>query len=79
MIILFVALAFASFLFWFGFVRSHWIAPAVLFASSGPVVGACSWNQDIPQIAINLLMTLLLIYAAFGCGRWAAHLSADGG
>jgi len=73
MIILAAALLFAALLFWFGLVRSHWIAPAALFAASGPVVAAFSWNHDAIQIAMNLVATLLLFYTAFGCGRWAAE------
>lgn len=73
MIVLVAAMLFSALLFWFGLAGSHWIAPASLFAASGPVIAAFSWNYDVTQIAMHLLMALLLFYAAFGCGRWAAE------
>lgn len=76
---LFVAiLLFSALLFWFGLIRSHWIAPAVLLAASGPAIVAFSWNSDAVQVAMHLMASLLLFYAAFGCGRWAADHRADG-
>lgn len=72
MIILVAALLFAALLFWFGLIRSHWIAPAALFAASGPAIAAFSWNYDAMRITVHLLMNLSLFYAAFAFGRWAA-------
>lgn len=77
MIVMVTGLFFASVLFWFGLIKSDWIAPAALFGASAPVVAAFSWNYDAVRIAIHLLMTLLIFYAAFGCGRWASDSRAD--
>lgn len=63
------ALLLAALLFWFGFVRSHWIAPAALFTASGPLVAALSWNYDLAQVAIHLAANLSLFYGAFALGR----------
>lgn len=60
MIVAVASLLFASLLFWFGLVRAHWIAPAVLFTASGPVIAAFSLDYDVIQVAGSLLMNLLL-------------------
>ncbi|MBN8912352.1 MAG: hypothetical protein J0H65_09920 [Rhizobiales bacterium] len=78
MLISTAALIFSSMLFWFGLIKSHWIAPAVFFAASGPVVATFSLEHDALRIAIHLLATLLLFYVAFACGRWAADRPLGG-
>ncbi len=77
MIYLVAALLLAAVLFWLGLVRSHWVAPAVLFAESAPVVAALSWTQGFEQIAIYLVVNLALFYAAFALGRMAADRYGD--
>lgn len=72
MLVAAVALIFASVLFWFGLVRSHWVAPGAFFAASGPVVATFSSEHDAAQIGIHLLTTLLLFYTAFAGGRLVA-------
>ena len=79
MIVLVASLLFAALLFWFGIIRSHWIAPAAVFAATGPVIAAFSWNHDAMRIGAHLLMNLSLFYVAFACGRWTADYSADRG
>jgi hypothetical protein len=74
--IVLVALLVLTLLFWCGLIRSNWIAPAALFAASGPAIAAFSSNHDILRIAIHLMTNLVLFYAAFACGRWAADFSA---
>lgn len=79
MVILAAALISASLLFCLGLVRSHWVAPAALFAISGPVVAAFSFSSryDVDQIATHLVINLSLFYAAFAFGHWVASSMED--
>lgn len=72
MVILVAAVLTAILLLWFGFVRSHWIAPAALFCATGPVIAAVSWSDGIGHVALFLLANLSLFYAAFALGRTLA-------
>lgn len=71
-IVLVAAGLLAALLFWFGLVKSHWVAPLTLFTASAPLVAALSWDQDALRILIHLAANLALFYAAFAIGRGIA-------
>lgn len=70
MLVAIVALLLALLLYWFGFVQSHWVAPAALFTASGPLVAALSWTYDTERVLAHLIANLALFYIAFALGRW---------
>lgn len=73
MLVAIAALLLAILLFWFGFAQSHWIAPAALFTTSGPLVAALSWTYDTERIVAHLIANLALFYVAFALGRWMGN------
>lgn len=80
MIIATVALLLAILLFWFGFVQSHWVAPAALFTTSGPLVAALSWADSTERVIAHLIANLALFYIAFALGHWMGnHILAQAG
>ncbi len=61
------------FFFFLGRIQSHWIAPAVLFIVSLPLLITARLGGSIASSAKIHLATLLLFYAAFAVG----HLTAS--
>ena len=75
MMLIAIVAAFAIF-FFLGWVQSHWIAPAVLYVVSVPLVLESMGSGPVLELLAALLGVVALYYASFALGRFAGARSS---